>query len=625
MGVNAREEGRVAEWNRKGYGFIHFEDGRRAYVHNIQCGGQALDKGEVVTCVLVEDAKNPGKYAAHDVERIGRGGQRTDDSAALYAQLSAELSGGEAPLFADNLSMEDRKEGVVAQWSDRGFGFINFPDGTRAYVHNSACGGEHLQNGETVTCVVVPDSKNPGKLSARDVRRGPDGEDGTVTDWNDGKGFGFVLLDDSRRCYVHRTHLGGFGSLYVGQRLRVAVGEDPRNPGKWSVSEVKGELAAPAQAAGGARGSSAPPVVGNPIGAGHAAASGRSSGKGKLPGEQGEVVEWIEEKGYGFMLMDSGQKVYLHRSFIGEHAEVTIGMRFQVTLKPDKRNPGKLSVDEFLGMVAAPAGGVAGAVEAVVTEWKSEGGYGFVELGDGRKAYVHRSFFGETGDLTIGEQLQVTVGPDERNPGKWRVLEIVGATPHMSDTVDGVVAEWKEDGGYGFINLDDGRRAYIHRSFLGGAETLVNGQRLRVTLKPDDRNPGKFSVQSILGELVEEGTLPPEKQPVKVPRRLPPKSESVDAGSSEGGDFGATVSEWREKEGWGLVTLDDGRRCYIHRSNFGERGNLIPNSRLEVSIKPDPRNPGKWAVDEVLDGDVVLRISEVLSLDLPPPPKRQRL
>merc|ERR1719436_8935 len=69
-----------------------------------------------------------------------------------------------------------RKIATVTEWSQRGFGFIMCEDGTRAYVHNSACGGEHLEQGEPVEVDIVPDPRTPGKWQALNVVRGEKSE-----------------------------------------------------------------------------------------------------------------------------------------------------------------------------------------------------------------------------------------------------------------------------------------------------------------------------------------------------------------------------------------------------------------------------------------------------------------
>jgi len=166
-GNETPQEGVVSQWNERGFGFIHFTDGRRAYVHHSECGGQHLTEGEVVTAVVVQDAQNPGKYAARQVSR--RPEYATDHFTELPTQqVKLEVASREpiAPAVEGV-----RETGIVMQWNERGYGFIHFTDGKRAYVHNSACGGAHLKEGEIVSAVLVPDSQNPGKWAACSVKR----------------------------------------------------------------------------------------------------------------------------------------------------------------------------------------------------------------------------------------------------------------------------------------------------------------------------------------------------------------------------------------------------------------------------------------------------------------------
>merc|ERR1719183_124609 len=196
------------------------------------------------------------------------------------------------------------------------------------------------------------------------------------------------------------------------------------------------------------------------------------------------------------------------------------GMRLTVTTKPDERNPGKWAVATVKLAAAAPPappprpgyGKPAAAMlasgkpeEGFVGEWHIDRGFGFVNLDDGRRAYIHRAAFGGNGDLIVGQRITVTVKPDARNPGKIcvdQVSYVEGENGHLAmgvkvqqeespntamygggafqgagEATDGHVSEWREDKGFGFINLDDGRRAYVHRSAFGGAGDLVAGQR----------------------------------------------------------------------------------------------------------------------------------------------------
>jgi len=606
-----RSTGTVVEWNNdRGYGFIMLDDGRRAYVHNSAYQGNHLAKGQLVSAVVTEDARNPGKYAARQVS-VENGYREPAHSSAS----SLSLSRAEEP-------DSERLEGKVSEWNERGFGFIELADGRRAYVHNSQTGGEHLYQGEVVSAVLVSDSKNPGKLAAHEIQRGAVGEDGVVTEWHEQGGYGFLLLHDTRRVYVHRMAIGGTGSLTIGQRLRVRVTEDARNPGKWCVAEVRADYGLHV-----ASRPSTPRKVQPPRGP---------------PGEDGTVTDWNDHGGYGFLLLDDQRRVYIHRSgFVGGAGNLTIGQRLKVTVAPDSRNPGKLSVssvtDDYgagLVDVSTPSASSSASKasewwssagsrksgppgeDGLVTQWHEQGGYGFLTLADDRRVYIHRSCIGGTGFLTTGQRLRVTVAPDSRNPGKFSVAQVLddygagcldaptndasngsdwrgsrisgrdGRVPARKpqapsrEEFDGSVAEWREDGGFGFVQLDDDRRVYVHRSNFGGTPgngSLHVGQRLRLTVRQDTRNPGKWCTDEVVGEIVEPG--------------------------AESGDqaVDGTVTDWKEEGGFGFLACDDGRRVYVHRASFLDgTGSLVIGQRVQITTKPDSRNPGKWCVDQLI-------------------------
>jgi len=542
----------VIQWNERGFGFIQFADGRRAYVHNTQCGGH-LQEGEVVTALVVQDAQNPGKWAAEAVER------ESAPEAIQTIQTASRVSASRPQVWAAPVppqpqavpeayaeaGLDERQEGFVSSWNERGFGFIQCNDGRRAYVHNSACGGERLVEGEMVSAVLVEDAKNPGKWAAQALQRGPAGEDGVVGEWREEHGYGFLTMEDGRRAYIHRSAFGGTGGLVVGSRLRVRTGPDPRNPGKWSVSEVLGGVAASPAAAKAPVATSQRMPIGLPPSTPLApvapmAPAAKVHHPRSAPAvvmEEGIVAEWREEHGYGFMQMDDGRKAYVHRSAFGGAGSLSEGSRYQVVTKPDARNPGKWCVASVHAELPAQSQARWGAKahapmqqmqpmqpmqpvgeEGVVGEWLEESGYGFMHMDDGRRAYVHRSALGAGGSLVVGSRLRVALGPDARNPGKWCVSEVLAevqpgqqapaplpgrpeplGSPGAGSEV-GLVTDWNDAGGYGFLQLQNGRRAYIHRSVLGAGGSLIVGMRLSVVVQPDQRNPGKWSVAEVSGD-----------------------------------------------------------------------------------------------------------------------------
>uniref|UniRef100_A0A7S2CW83 Cold-shock domain-containing protein n=1 Tax=Alexandrium andersonii TaxID=327968 RepID=A0A7S2CW83_9DINO len=350
-------------------------------------------------------------------------------------------------------SSGDRLEALVVEWNERGYGFLQVSDGRRAYVHASAFGQGNLTPGDLVNVVVVEDPQCPGKWQAKFLQRGPLGEDGIVIEWNKNSGFGFIQMDDGRRVYVHHSVFGG-GDLEVGSRLRVQTRPDARNPGKWCAASVKTE----AECAGG---------LGSAEGGG--GRGGRESrparGQPKERPVGANVLEW-DVRGYGFVQTDEGRRVYVHHSSFGS-GNLDVGERVSVVIVPDQRNPGKLSAQSL-----ARDGGIAAEVAL---------------LEDGNDGSETQSF-----DPSAPFSLPAKKGMSEG---------LDSAASPLEEWHSGTVVQWQEDRGFGFIELSDGRRLYVHHSAFGGGSLLQDG-KCEAQVAPDRVNPGKWSATAVRGEAV---------------------------------------------------------------------------------------------------------------------------
>lgn len=524
----------------------------------------------------------------------------------------------------------ERFKGTVLEWSSRGFGFIGLEDGRRAYVHHSEIGGGNLGIGEAVTLAVAQDRQNPEKLAALDVQReaaalsGPRIH-GHVSTWN-ARGFGFVDLIDGRRAYVHASQVDGT-NLREGQAISCTLVEDQQNPGKWAAMEVQ---AMPPQTAqeipwhphsASQTLTAATPVPHNaPTGYGDEFSTNEER-------YEGSVVEW-NERGFGFIMLNDGRRVYVHSSAFGG-GEMVPGLTVNCVLRENLRHPGKLSaVDVQLGRLwektqvevwprpswgePAPAydASVDGhynmqgqtwapapvsadsswyRVEGRVAEWNDRG-FGFIDLEDKRRAYVHVSECLD-GNLCPGEVVSCVVEQDTKNPLKWAAKQVHKGTAGEDCTV----SSWNHQGGFGFVNLDDGRRAYIHISAMKDRSQLEVGERLRVITKPDERNSSKLCVAGIKsGTGLPNDTFHGDLGPVAI--------ESIGSVTHAEDDihqklFKANVIEWSAR-GYGFVSLEDGRRAYVHHSVFGE-GNLVLGEPVAVKVVPDLRNSSKLMVKEM--------------------------
>lgn len=172
----------------------------------------------------------------------------------------------------------------------------------------------------------------------------------------------------------------------------------------------------------------------------------------------------------------------------------------------------------------APASG-APAVDAVVKWFKSDKGFGFVELSNGAgDAFLHIGALQSAGYETVppGAKLKVQVGTGMKGAQVTRVLEVdtAGAAerapsaprsfdgprparrapdPSTAVAVTGKV-KWFDDGkGFGFVQSNDGGKdVFVHISILGpsGITHLAEGQpvSMRVVDTPKGREALSISI-----------------------------------------------------------------------------------------------------------------------------------
>jgi len=485
-----RLDGTVSSWSGT-YGFLMMVDGRRAYVHTSQCAGLALFQGETVSAELSEDQKNPGKWQACNVLREGGGAA---DSAGLYQQIqqvqqlqqqvqqtSMAAAGAPSGALQQMTSMGaaagGRMEGTVSVWNGT-WGFIQFNEGIRAYVHMSQCGGEALLQGQSITGELADDPRNPGKWQAVSVERIMSAAtaltgrlEGTVATWNPSGNFGFIHFSDGRRAYVHHSQTGGL-SLMEGMAVVADLVEDPKNVGKWQALNVE----------------STSSIGVNPA----------NRLLSQLPGFGAQQQQQTGAGG----AYSSAPAYKAHQPLQPPpQAALPASPQTAALLALDLASfpvpPGYQLTPIPLAVAAPVAVGHTGRSNGVVASWDARG-FGFAMMEDGRRCYVHTSQCGGE-HLIVGEAVSGSVVPDTNNPGKF-ALHHAQKGQYMGE--EGTVEQFNDDKGFGFLMMDDGRRCYIHRSVFGGAHntSLPVGSRLRCTLKADARNPGKWCVESVLGD-----------------------------------------------------------------------------------------------------------------------------
>ena len=158
-------------------------------------------------------------------------------------------------------------------------------------------------------------------------------------------------------------------------------------------------------------------------------------------------------------------------------------------------------------------------VQAVVKWFKSEKGFGFVELSDGSgDAFLHASVLGRLGVMEVqpGETLEVRISQGQRGPQVTEVLNVDGstATPtrprtggfrpserpalEATSSENGTVKWYNATKGFGFIVRDGGGKdVFVHASALqrAGLTSLNEGQRVVVDIAEGFKGPEAAAIR----------------------------------------------------------------------------------------------------------------------------------
>lgn len=226
--------------------------------------------------------------------------------------------------------------GTVAWYEPaKGYGFITPDDGgAQIFVHSSAIvGGGVVSEGQRVAFLVVDGERGaqadhllPLGAQAAQAAVASDGADGTVSWYDDGKGFGFITPDSGGAdVFVHARELAdGLPDVGEGERVTYDVVVGDRGPQARDVRLARGS--AP-------RGSRAPSAPG-------ARSGHRGASDGPVRGGEGVVARYDVERGFGFITPDAGgADLFVHVSVISGTDELHPGDRVRYQVRQSDRGP----------------------------------------------------------------------------------------------------------------------------------------------------------------------------------------------------------------------------------------------------------------------------------------------
>jgi cold shock protein len=220
----------------------------------------------------------------------------------------------------------------------KGYGFVT-PDGRsdEIFLHSSAIvGGGVVTEGQRVAFLVVEGEKGPQAdhllpLGAQAAQPAADGADGTVSWYDDVKGFGFVAPDGGGDdVFVHVSALGrGLTELAEGARVTYDVVEGDKGPNARNVQLVGGAgRPGPDRGRPGAD-------RGRP-----GSDRGRPASGGRVRGGEGTVARYDADRGFGFITPDAGgEDLFVHVSVVRGGEELEQGDRVRFKIRQSDRGP----------------------------------------------------------------------------------------------------------------------------------------------------------------------------------------------------------------------------------------------------------------------------------------------
>ncbi len=190
------------------------------------------------------------------------------------------------------------------------------------------------------------------------------------------------------------------------------------------------------------------------------------------------------------------------------------------------------------------------------------------------------------------EPKQRLARPPGRTEGPIEEAFPSSVTPANQPTVDAVVKWYKDDKGFGFVELMNGQGdAFLHATAVhaAGHETVLPGAKMRVVVAAGAKGPQVQRIVSLDASTAIERPRRPFDAP-RAPRRPPP--DLANATPLEG-----KVKWFNETKGFGFIAVDDGGKdIFIHISALNAAGIAHLNEGQQVNMRVIDTPRGREAI-----------------------------
>lgn len=170
-----------------------------------------------------------------------------------------------------------------------------------------------------------------------------------------------------------------------------------------------------------------------------------------------------------------------------------------------------------------------------------------------------------------------------------------GLPSDAASAVDAVVKWFKDEKGFGFVELGDGQGdAFLHATVLhaSGFDTIMPGAKLKVVIGSGAKGPQVARVVSV-------DTSTAVERPRRYPEGLRPRRISPDPATATA--LEGKVKWFNETKGFGFVAVDDGGKdIFVHISALNAAGiaHLDEGQPVNMRVVDTPR--GREAISIAL-------------------------